>query len=207
MTLSEGQLRLGRLFESEYERQAHARGYHVVRHCDQLGVNGTKAPVLTGPYAGYRLPDFTILANGASYWNEVKYKGRQAYYGIVGSNRHGIDLPNWNDYLAVCKLSGLPGYLIIGEGSTGRILIASFKRLERTVQIHQHSTTFPDGMVFWDVSDFQPWGEFDLRTGQMRFDFGKDVPRYDADDDMQRSLEDCYAAVRERKVKGGKGWP
>lgn len=175
MTLSEGQLRLGRLFESEYERQAHVRGYHVVRHCDQLGVTGTKAPVMTGPFAGYRLPDFTILANGSSYWNEVKYKTRQAYYGLSGSNRHGIDLPNWRDYLTVCQLSGLPGFIIIGEGSSGRILIASFKRLMATVQIHQRSAMFPQGMAFWDVSEFQPWGDFDVRTGQMRFDFAKGV--------------------------------
>jgi hypothetical protein len=175
MTLTEGQLRLGRLFESEYERQAHARGYHVVRHCDQLGITGTKAPILTGPYAGYRLPDFTILANGASYWTEVKYKSRQAYYGIEQKHRHGIDLLNWRDYLAICKLSGLPGYLIIGEGSSGRVLIASFKKLEAIAQIHRRSDAFPEGMAFWNVSDFRPWGDFDIRTGQMKFDFGKDV--------------------------------
>lgn len=175
--LTDSQLRLGVLFESEFERQAHLRGYHVVRHCDQLGRNGVKAPILTGPYAGYRLPDFTILANGASYWIEAKYKGRQAYYGISGSNRHGVDLPNWRDYLAVRALSGLPGFLVIGEGSTGRIVIASFERLEKTAQIHEHSETFPLGMVFWDVADFRPWGTFDLKTGQMRFDFGQGIPR------------------------------
>jgi hypothetical protein len=176
MTLTDGELRLGRLFESEFERQAHVRGHHVVRHCDQLGVTGTKAPVLTGPYAGYRLPDFTILANGSSYWAEAKYKSRQAYYGITASHRHGIDLPNWRDYLTICKLSGLPGYLIVGEGSTGCIVIASFKRLESIAQLHERSNSFPDGMVFWDAADFQPWGEFDIRTGQMRFDFAEDKP-------------------------------
>jgi hypothetical protein len=176
MTLSEEQLRLARLFESEYERQAHVRGYHVVRHCDQLGINGVKAPIVTGPYAGYRLPDFTILANRTSYWNEVKYKSRQAYYGLTNRHTHGIDLPNWQDYLTIVTLSGLPGYLIIGEGSSGRILIASFRHLATRAQIHQCSATFPQGMVFWNVSDFQPWGDFDMRTGQMRFAFSKGVP-------------------------------
>jgi hypothetical protein len=173
MTLSEGQLRLGRLFESEYERQAHKRGYHVVRHCDQLGVTGTKAPVMTGPYAGYRLPDFTLLANGSSYWNEVKYKSRQAYYGLEQEHRHGIDLPNWRDYLVIEKLSGNAGFLIIGEGSTGRILIASFNKLVACGQRHRSSAQFPEGMMFWSVGVFRDWGTFDLRTGQMRFDFGK----------------------------------
>lgn len=177
MTISEETLRLGRLFESEFERKAHARGYHVVRHCDQLGVTGTKAPVLTGPYTGYRLPDFTILANGASFWCEVKYKKQEAFYGQERRMKHGIDLPNWTDYLAICKLSGLPGFLIIGEGLTGVILIASFKRLETCAQIHCSSSTFPDGMAFWGIDDFKQWGEFDIRTGQIRFDFGRDMPR------------------------------
>jgi hypothetical protein len=29
---------------------------------------------------------------------------------------------------------------------------------------------------------------------------------YDASDDFTRSIEDCYAAIRERKANGGKGW-
>lgn len=173
MTLSEGQLRLGRLFESEFERQAHIRGYHAVRHCEQLGVTGTKAPILTGPYAGYRLPDFTILANGASYWTEAKYKSYSPFYGIEHDHRHGIDEPNWRDYLAVCKLSGQPGYLVIGEGSSGRILIASFKLLETCAQHHIDQVSFPKGMVFWSRDVFRDWGKFNPRTGQMEFNFGK----------------------------------
>jgi hypothetical protein len=166
-------LHLGRLFESEFERQAHARGYHVVKHCEQLGVTGTKAPMLTGPYEGLRLPDFTIFANGAAFWIEAKYKSRQAYYAIAQQQRHGIDLPNWKDYQKVCALSGLPGYLLIGEGSTGIIRIASFKRLAKNPQIHPASNAFPRGMVFWNVADFKDWGSFNPRTGQMLFDFAK----------------------------------
>jgi hypothetical protein len=30
---------------------------------------------------------------------------------------------------------------------------------------------------------------------------------YNAEDDFARSIDDCYAAVRERKAQGGKGWP
>jgi len=30
---------------------------------------------------------------------------------------------------------------------------------------------------------------------------------YNATDDFARSIDDCYAAVRERKAAGGKGWP
>lgn len=172
--LSEGQLRLGRLFESEFERQAHNRGYHVVKHCEQLGVQGTKAPMLTGRWKGFRLPDFTILANRASYWVEAKYKSYSPYYGITGDRRQGIDLPNWRDYLRVCELSGQRGFLIIGVGKTGDIIVASFEHLRAHAQIHDKTTQdFPDGGVFWPASIFSPWGSFDLPTGQMRFDFGK----------------------------------
>jgi hypothetical protein len=35
---------------------------------------------------------------------------------------------------------------------------------------------------------------------------GTEITDYDATDDFSRSVEDCYRAVRERKVQGGKGW-
>jgi hypothetical protein len=171
MPLSEGQLRLGRLFESEFERQMHLRGHHVVRHCDQLGVTGTKAPVITGPFAGYRLPDFTVLARGASHWVEAKYKGRQTYHGLSSTYEHGIDLPNWRDYQKVCGLSGLPGYLVIGEGHSGRIIIARFDSLARVSREYNGSEWFTQGAVFWPADAFRPWGHFNVQTGQMQFDF------------------------------------
>jgi hypothetical protein len=35
----------------------------------------------------------------------------------------------------------------------------------------------------------------------------KAVAQYDAKNDFARSLDDCYAAVRERVKQGGPGWP
>jgi hypothetical protein len=151
------------LFESEFERQAHVRGYHVV---------GIKAPIMTGPYRGYRLPDFSVLANGRCYWNEVKYKTTATLHRKTDVLEHGIDLPNWNDYLAICKLSGLPGYLTIGEGHTGRILTASFEFLARHGRVYDGCEHFTQGAIFWAAAIFREWGHFDLRTGQMHFDFG-----------------------------------
>jgi hypothetical protein len=173
MSLSEGQLRLGRLFESEFARQAQKRGYLLVRHCEQLGVNGIKAPMVTGQYQGYRLPDFTIIANGKSYWDEVKYKTNPTLHRCSGVVEHGIDLPNWRDYLAVAKLSGLDGFLTIGEGHSGRIIKASFKFLEPRARIYDGDVHFEEGAVFWPASIFTDWGSFDLRTGQMRFHFSE----------------------------------
>jgi hypothetical protein len=161
------------MFESEFERQQLARGHHVVRHCDQLSIQGTKAPILNGPWSGYRLPDFSVLTRGTSNWAEVKLKSYSPFYAKAGNQRHGIDLPNWRDYLKVSQLSGQPGFLVIGNRATGDILIASFKLLEQFAQEHAESTqSFPDGGVFWPARIFTPWGSFDLRIGQMRFDFG-----------------------------------
>jgi hypothetical protein len=176
MSLSEGQLRLGRLFESEFERQAHNRGYLVVRHCDQLGVTGIKAPMVTGPFCGYRLPDFTVIANGRSYWDEVKYKTNATRHRCTGVVEHGIDLPNWRDYLAVAEKSGLDGFLTIGDAHTGSVLKASFKFLEPRARYYHGDAWFKKGAVFWPVSIFTEWGSFDLKTGQMRFHFSDSLP-------------------------------
>lgn len=172
MPLPEAQLRIGRLFESEFERQAHRRGLFVVRHCDQLGVHGTKAPMTHGPFAGYRLPDFTVMKAGASYWAEVKLKSRPTYTHRLQQYDHGVDLPNWTDYLAVEKVSGLPGFLIVGERSTGCILAASFAHLKAVARIVTHKTSsFPHGGVFWPRDSFRRWGDFVFQTGQMAFAF------------------------------------
>jgi hypothetical protein len=165
--------RQGRLFESDAERQLHQRGYMVVRHCDQLGVTGNKAPMATGPYAGLRLPDLSAWVGGRTYWIEAKYKSRQAWYERSANWRHGIDLDNWRDYMKVSEMSGIPGFLMIGDGSTGKILVQSFNYLAWCEQIHQLPTSaFPNGGVFWPVTAFEEWGEMNLQTGQTFFDFG-----------------------------------
>lgn len=178
MTIAESTLRLGRLFESEFERQAHKRGYHVVRHCEQLGVTGEKAPILTGPFAGYRLPDFSLLVRGTMYWAEAKFKSRSTFSTKRQRLEHGIDLPNWQDYLAICRLSGQPGFLVIGDGKTGDILIASFKLLEsdraQSYEYNGHEH-FKNGAIFWPLETFKPWGRFNRQTGQMEFDFSRGV--------------------------------
>lgn len=53
-----------------------------------------------------------------------------------------------------------------------------------------------------------PYLELFARNRRSGWDaWGNETNKYDAADDMARSLEDCYAAVRERKADGGKGWP
>ena len=176
--IPESTLRAGRLFESEFERQAHNRGIHVVRHCDQLGVMGTKAPIVTGRFAGFRLPDFSLIPpGGGMFWAEAKRKTKPTYTVTCGTYDHGIDLPNWRDYLAVASMSRQRGFLIIGEASTGKILIASFERLEGCARKWKGACeAFPDGAVFWRREDFQVWGKFNVTSGQLSFDFGFAAP-------------------------------
>jgi len=180
MSNRETQERLGRLLESEFHRKATLRGYFVNRHCDQLGVNGIKAPMLHGPYKGFRLPDFRLLIpkqlriQGTTCiepWVEVKAKSRAPFYGIEQQHKHGIDLPNWRDYLTVARMSESTGYLVIGELDRGEIRIASFKRLEQCAQVTDACESFPNGGVFWPRDAFKLWGRFDRQNGQMDFKF------------------------------------
>lgn len=186
--IPEATLRAGRMFESEFERQAHNRGNYVVRHCDQLGVMGTKAPMVTGPYTGYRLPDFSLIPpGGGMYWAEAKRKSKATYTAITGSLDHGIDLPNWHDYLTISKISKQRGYLIIGEGDTGNILIAPFSHLQVCARQWKGSCeAFPDGAVFWPREQFKLWGHFDISNGQISFDFGF------ADKEVKHNMEERY---------------
>jgi hypothetical protein len=171
MHLEEG-LRIRRLFESEFVRQAHIIGYHVVRHYDQLGVTGTKAPISSGPFAGYRLPDTTLMRDGKSFWVEAKYKAKTSYTIITKTFDHGIDWPNWCDYLKLCGISGQPGFLVLGEGSTGEILVASFEKLQAIPTRHYDGHVhFRDGAAFWPRESFRPFGHFSPQTGQMQFAF------------------------------------
>jgi hypothetical protein len=118
---------------------------------------GTKAPMATGPYAGYRLPDFSLMPPGGGIvWAEAKRKTKPTFTAIHGTYDHGIDLPNWRDYLAVASMSRLRGFLIIGEGNSGKILIASFEHLQRCAREWKGSCeAFPDGAVFWRREDFR----------------------------------------------------
>jgi hypothetical protein len=169
--LTEAQLRIGRIFEAEFERQAHKRGLFCIRHCDQQGANGVKAPLATGPYAGYRLPDFSVMKDGKTYWVEVKYKTERTFTHSLGIYETGIDLPNWRDYLAICKLSGQRGFLVMGHGDTGSIIIQSFERLAAVARFYNGHVHFEKGAVFWPCAEFGPWGTFNRQNGQMSFNF------------------------------------
>lgn len=165
-------LRIGRLFESECQRQLHIIGYRVSRTCDQLGYNGVKAPTLHGPNAGYRLPDLDVMGNGDSFWIEAKYKAEITRYRKNGCElQHGIDWPNWCDYLKVCEISGRRGYLILGEAETAEIICASFKALSKVTRHYDGDVHFAQGAAFWPRSVFRPFGYFVPQTGQMHFAF------------------------------------
>lgn len=166
-------LRIGRIFESEFERKARMFGHTIIRYCDQLGETGIKAPVTSGAFSGLRLPDFGIIpkGGGGEFWAEAKFKSNSPFYFKRGYRTHGIDLPNWRDYLKVCEITGRRGFLVIGEGNTGDILIAPFERLLACAQVSDPCPAFPHKGVFWPRDTFSPWGTFNPRYGQMNFTF------------------------------------
>jgi hypothetical protein len=79
-----------------------------------------------------------------------------------------------------------------------------------------------DGRALWSIGRLAPISTVcrDLRVEGFRVTdrglisdlYGAPILRflrqtYNAEDDFACSIEDCYAAVRERKAQGGKGWP
>jgi hypothetical protein len=44
-------------------------------------------------------------------------------------------------------------------------------------------------------------------NGHARLAYPKWKPEYDGQDDMTKSIEECFRVVRERKANGGEGWP
>lgn len=108
----------------------------------------------------------------------------EAQLRIGGIYEHGIDLPNWRDYLAICKLSGQRGFLVIGEGDTGNIIIQSFGRLADSARFYNGHVHFEKGAVFWPCTEFRAWGTFNRQNGQLSFNFTFATPAREHVDDQ-----------------------
>jgi hypothetical protein len=159
-------LEIGCWFEDEVEQLFRNLGYHVNRLCDQKGKHGTKAPMAWGPFDAIRLPDFELIGNGKTMSGDCKYKTdftrRYNLPGGGNEDNHGIDRPNWLDYRKFWRHSGQEGFIVIGEGSSGRILHATAAELIPVSREHtKPSSSFPQGGVFWPRWIFHQIGEFD----------------------------------------------
>jgi len=171
MSLSEGQLRLGRCSSPNLNGRLTIAATLWCVTCDQLGVTGIKAPMVTGPFCGYRLPDFTIIANGRSYWDEVKYK----------TMPRGIAVLVWWSTASICRTGGIIWQSPRRAASTASSLLAmhtpeassrpasnSWSLAPATITAMFGSRKVPSSGLFRTSPS---GGSFDLKTGQMRFHF------------------------------------
>jgi hypothetical protein len=133
------------------------------------------APYLAGLLRKHVLPDFQVSKAGFSRWVEVKYKDHCVLYQKAQEWRHGIDLPNWQDYLQVETETGIPGYLAILQYRKGPglspdplLLEAAFAALQDVTQEdparREHARR---GMVYWPVSAF---GQYPLGMSVSRLE-------------------------------------
>jgi hypothetical protein len=166
--ISQATLEIGCWFEDECEQLFRKLGYLVNRQCDQKGKYGTKAPMAWGPFDAIRLPDLELIGKGKTMSGDCKYKSRPTRRYCLSNGEaeinHGIDLPNWRDYLKYWEHSGQAGFIVIGEGNSGLILHATAAELITVSREHAEPTpSFPNGGVFWPREVFHKIGRFDPR--------------------------------------------
>jgi hypothetical protein len=151
---------MGRVWERNVRRWFTDAGYCVIplHAIDEGG-----APVLVSLLRKHVLPDFQVMRGGKTSWIEVKSKHHPVLYQKTGRYRHGVDLPNWWDYLHAQDESGCPGYLGIVQLTDGpdrpvspRFLLASFEHLRFRAQIQPEPIpTANHGMAYFDADDFE----------------------------------------------------
>jgi hypothetical protein len=135
------------------------------------------APMAVSYLGKWVLPDFLVAKEGAPRWIEVKFKTCPGLYQKITKWRHGVDLPNWNDYLAVQKEFGIPGWIVVLQYKPGPhadpdpcLLTQSLDILKTMVQIVSEPTrSAPRGMAYWNVDDME------VMLHPMNFNF-TDVP-------------------------------
>lgn len=160
----------GRMFEMEFARTLIIRGFDVDRCYD---FNQHKAPMLTGKYKQYRLPDLLAVKPERSFWAEVKEKRNCTYTHRIDSYDEGIDHDCWHDYVKVQQISGVPVWLFIAEWEPERILGASLDRLGPPRIVPAHVASYgKGGMVYWPCDQFHHIGSYDPKTGQLDLPFG-----------------------------------
>lgn len=134
------------------------------------------APMLARLIERHVLPDMLLAHRGVSRWLECKFKDHCVKYNKTGFFRHGIDLPKWQAYREVERITGIPGWLAILQFRPGaeadpdpHLLVQSLEHLAGILDVAAEPTaTAPRGMVYWNVD------EMDTVT---RLDFGLDVER------------------------------
>lgn len=144
---------LGTWGERQVRRWCQQQGWFVVpMHLIEDG----GAPALVSELQKHVLPDFQVASNGRVWWVEVKTKTKAARFNKAQEWRHGVDLPNWEAYREVERITGIPGTLMIVQLEPElALLVAPFTHLEPFTQICEPKDAFPRGMVFWPRDRFE----------------------------------------------------
>lgn len=92
-------------------------GYTVIPISEYTNNTGKKinAPMLLSPEGLRVSPDLLVMAARKSFWVEVKRKGEPTYYWKRSRWEHGVDTPNFEDYMEIQRTSGYPVYIFVHE--------------------------------------------------------------------------------------------
>ena len=121
------------------------------------------APMLIGLINRHVLPDLLASDPAGPWWDEIKYKDHCQKFQKQTLWEHGIDLPNWSDYLEVQQKTGIRGQLSIVQYRPGQhaepnpvLLWQTFDELKKHVMIIERPhATFNRGAAYWNVDAFK----------------------------------------------------
>lgn len=150
------------------------RGYFVV---PAYAIEDGGAPMLIGLVRKHVLPDMLVAKCATPRWIEVKFKDHCVQFRKTGFWRHGVDLPKWEAYREVERITGIKGSLVVLQFRLGpeadpdpHWLIQSFDHLFQVADYEPEPTSWaPKGMVYWNVDEMNDLGRIDFDP--------RDIPR------------------------------
>lgn len=151
MSAFERALRLARCFERGVCGWLKSRGHLVLPTCEYAGDG--HAPVLEGRDEDIVLPDLMVfrqLKMGEAYWVEVKTKSSTQHNAISGLRVTGFDLPAWNNYVHMRRVSGRPVWLLFCHVKEDELLAAEVEDLHhaRVINGTEHRFGSRGGVFF-----------------------------------------------------------
>jgi hypothetical protein len=170
--------KLGELAVCTVRHWLHTQGQHLLR-VDLIEDGGP--PAFVGPDGCAIVPDLLAAVDGAVAWHEVKWKSSCVLHQRTRTWRHGVDLWNWEQYLAVQRVTSIPGFLDIVQLRPGPeaepapvLLSASFAHLADHVDVHSGSG---DVKAWWDVDVFETAASIEIGDGWEAINIGPRLVR------------------------------
>jgi hypothetical protein len=144
----------GRTGELLVGRELMARGFHVIPSYDYHG-GDDHPPRMEGPAGAYVLPDLDVARDGVRVWVEIKVKAEPTFHRKTGRWEHGFCRRLWGHYREVEAITGSRVFLFIIEESSGEVLVASLRALDRVKRVYAGPAMGPYGMVFFPRAAFR----------------------------------------------------